>query len=180
MLTNRAPTGIARGQYCRDNLFALFMRIRPFTADDLGPVVALYTETVHRISSRDYTPQQIAVWAPRDHDWNRWQNRFNGLHTLIAEHAGKMIGFTAFTEQGYVDFLFVHHEHQRQGIARALLTEVEAQLRARGVRRVTAHASITARPFFEAMGYVVLEQRWFEKDGVTLTNFAMDKDLATA
>jgi putative acetyltransferase len=154
------------------------MRIRPFTSEDLRPVVTLFTETVHRISSRDYTPEQIAVWAPRDHDWLRWQNRFDSLRTLIAEHDGKLLGFTAFTEQGYVDFLFVHHEHQRQGVARALLAEVETQLWARGVRRATVHASLTARAFFEAMGYVALEQRWFEKDGVTLTNFSMDKDLA--
>jgi len=153
------------------------MRIRPFASDDLRPMVTLFTETVHRINRRDYTPEQIAVWAPRDHDWSRWQSRFQGLHVLIAEDAGKLIGFTAFTEQGYVDFLFVHHEHQRQGVARALLREAETQLFANGVRRVTAHASITARPFFEAMGYVVLAQKWFEKDGVTLTNFAMDRDL---
>lgn len=155
------------------------MRIRPFTPEDLRPLVTLFTETVHRVNSRDYTPEQVAVWAPRNHDWPRWQKRFAGLHTLIAESDNKMIGFAAFTFEGYVDFLFVHHEHQREGVARALLTEVEAQLRALGVSRATTHASITARPFFEAMGYVMLEQRWFEKDGVTLTNFSMDKDLVT-
>ena len=156
------------------------MQIRPYQADDLRHVVTLFTETVHRVSSRDYTPEQVAVWAPRDDDWTRWQNRFAGLQTLVAETNGKVIGFIAFTEQGYVDFLFVHHEHQRQGVARALLGEAESQLRAWGVRRVTVHASITARPFFEAMGYLVLEQRWFEKAGVTLTNFAMDKDLPSS
>ena len=153
------------------------MHIRPFTSDDLRSVVSLFTETVHRINCRDYTPEQIAVWAPRDTNWQRWQNRFAGLQTLVAEDAGNLIGFAAFTLQGYVDFLFVHHEYQRRGVGRALLTEVEAQLRVLEVRRVTTHASVTARPFFEAMGFVLLEQRWFEKDGVTLANFAMDKNL---
>ena len=154
------------------------MQIRPFASRDLRALVTLFTETVHRINSGDYTPEQVAVWAPRGDDWPRWQKRFNGLRTLIAEQDGKMLGFTAFTEQGYVDFLFVHHEHQRQGVARALLSEAENQLCILGVRRATTHASITARPFFESLGYVLLEQRWFEKDGVTLTNFSMDKDLA--
>ena len=154
------------------------MQIRPFTPADLRPLVTLFTETVHRVNSQDYTPEQIDVWAPRDEDWPRWQNRFHGLRTLIAEDDGKMVGFTAFTPAGYVDFLFVHHEHQRRGIARSLLQEAETQLRELGVRRVTTHASLTARPFFESMGYVMLEQRWFEKDGVTLTNYSMDKDLA--
>ena len=153
------------------------MRIRPYTSDDVRSLVTLYTETIHCINRRDYTPEQIAVWSPRNHDWSRWRDRLANLCTLIAEREGKILGFTAFTEQGYVDFLFVHHEHQRQGVARALLQEAEMQLRAAKVHRATVHASITARPFFEAMGYALLEQRWFEKDGVTLTNFAMDKDL---
>jgi putative acetyltransferase len=155
------------------------MQIRPYTSADLRPVVTLFTETVHRVNSKDYSPEQIAVWAPRDENWTRWQNRFNGLRTLIAEINGRMAGFAAFTGQGYLDFLFVHHEEQRRGVARALLGEVEAQLRALGIRRATTHASITARPFFESMGYIMLEQRWFEKDGVMLTNFSMDKDLGS-
>jgi len=153
------------------------MPIRPFRPDDLQVLVSLFTETVHRINVRDYAPEQIAVWAPRDDNWQRWTNRFKDLRTLIAEESGNITGFAAFTEQGYLDFLFVHHEHQRQGVARSLLEEVETQLRALGVQRATTHASITARPFFERMGYVMLEQRWFEKDGITLTNFSMDKDL---
>lgn len=153
------------------------LQIRDFKPEDLRPLVTLFRETVHRINSRDYTPEQIAVWAPPDDDWHRWKNRFNNLQTLVAELDGVMLGFTAFTVEGYVDFLFVHHAHQRRGIARALLAEVEKRLRALGVKRVTTHASITARPFFESMGFVLLEQRWFEKDGVMLTNFSMDKDL---
>ena len=151
--------------------------IRKFQPDDLRELVTLFRETVHRINSRDYTPEQIAAWAPPDDDWHRWKKRFDNLRTLISEREGAMLGFTAFTEAGYVDFLFVHHAHQRSGIARSLLDEAEKQLRALGVKRATTHASITARPFFESRGYVLLEQRWFEKDGVMLTNFSMDKDL---
>lgn len=154
------------------------MHLRPFTAADLRAIVTLYTNTIHHINSRDYTPEQIAVWSPPEADWARWQRRFDGLRTLVAEQDGQILGFTAFTPEGYLDFLFVHHEHQRQGVARALVTAAETELRERGLRRVTTHASITARPFFEALGYVLLEQRWFEKDGVTLTNYAMDKDLS--
>jgi putative acetyltransferase len=157
------------------------MRIRPFAPADLRPVVQLFTATVHFINSRDYTPEQIAAWSPPGEDWPRWQRRFAGLRTLVAEQAdGKLLGFTAFTAAGYLDFLFVHHEHQRQGVARALVNAAEAELRVAGGRRVTVHASITARPFFAAMGYVLLAPHQFEKDGVLLTNFAMDKDLRSA
>jgi putative acetyltransferase len=153
------------------------IRIRDFCEADLKPVVTLFRETVHRINSRDYSPEQIAVWSPPEDDWPRWKLRFGNLRTLVAESEQGIVGFTSFTDAGYVDFLFVHHEHQREGIATALIRAAEGELMVQGIRRATVHASITARLFFEKMGYMMLETHSFEKDGVLLTNFAMDKDL---
>ena len=42
---------------------------------------------------------------------------------------------------------------------------------------VTTHASITARPFFEARGYRVVRQQQVERQGVALTNFVMEKPV---
>ena len=47
----------------------------------------------------------------------------------------------------------------------------------RGLRKVTVHASRTARPFFEQRGYRVLYAQQVERRGVPLENFAMEKDL---
>ena len=47
----------------------------------------------------------------------------------------------------------------------------------RGLRKVTVHASRTARPFFEQRGYRVLYVQQVERRGVPLENFAMEKDL---
>ena len=154
------------------------MSIRPFNEADLESLVTLFTETVHRINARDYDPAQIAVWAPRAHDWARWRRRFAGLGTLVLELDEQLAGFAAYDERGYVDFLYVHHDFQRRGVATALMEEVESQLRGLGLSRAFADASLTARTFFEQRGYGVLRQQWFEKSGVTLTNFAMEKMLA--
>lgn len=40
-------------------------------------------------------------------------------------------------------------------------------------------ASITARPFFERRGYVVLRENVVARAGVRLTNFLMEKDLGS-
>ena len=154
------------------------MTIRPFTDADLPAVVSLFTETVHRINARDYSPAQLAVWAPREHDWDKWRARLAGLRTLVLELDGQVAGFAAYDGRGYVDFLYVHHEFQRRGVATALMEEVENQLRVLGLPRAFADVSLTARAFFAGRGYVALRQQWFEKNGVTLTNFAMEKGLA--
>lgn len=154
------------------------MIVRPFTDTDLPAVVSLFTETVHRINARDYSPAQLAVWAPREHDWQRWRQRLAGLQRLVMEWDGQIAGFTSHDQRGYVDFLYVHHEFQGRGVATALLEDVESQLRKPGWARAFANGSLTAKAFFAARGYVVLRQQWFEKGGVTLTNFAMEKILA--
>ncbi len=41
----------------------------------------------------------------------------------------------------------------------------------------TVHASLTARPFFEARGYEVIRDQRVLRRGVILTNFVMEKRL---
>ena len=40
---------------------------------------------------------------------------------------------------------------------------------------LTTHASVTARPFFEARGYTVERAQQVERLGVTMPNFVMKK-----
>ena len=47
-----------------------------------------------------------------------------------------------------------------------------------GADRLTTHASITARPFFEHRGYRVLYAQTVERHGVTMQNFVMEKPNA--
>ena len=65
-----------------------------------------------------------------------------------------------------------HKDHQRRGAASALCRELE---NAASFVRITTHASITARPFFEKRGYRVLKEQQAERDGVLLTNYLMEK-----
>ncbi|WP_228289954.1 GNAT family protein [Marinobacter salsuginis] len=44
------------------------MNFRPFADQDLADIVALFTDSVHQIASRSYTPEQLATWAPRSPD----------------------------------------------------------------------------------------------------------------
>ncbi|MNW68344.1 putative N-acetyltransferase YafP [compost metagenome] len=50
--------------------------------------------------------------------------------------------------------------------------------REHGAVELTTYASLTARPFFEKHGFVVVEERQPVLRGVSLTNFRMRKPLA--
>ena len=58
------------------------------------------------------------------------------------------------------------------GMLLALLGRLE---RAVDAPLITTHASITARPFFEARGYRVIREQRVERRGVRMTNFVMEK-----
>ena len=155
------------------------VKIRKIKAEDLKPIVALFKETVHHVNARDYTPEQLLVWAPHHahHHLDRWQSMLNNIAYLV-EIGDVIVGFADITREGYLDRLFVHKEYQRQGIASMLVHKLESLLFARGGNKITTEASITAKPFFEQMGYVVVqEQNKPRLGGVTLTNFLMEKNL---
>lgn len=62
---------------------------------------------------------------------------------------------------------------------RLLAGALEREARDRGAHAVRTFASITARPFFERRGYVVLRENAVVRAGVQLTNFLMEKGLGT-
>ena len=75
-------------------------------------------------------------------------------------------------ETGYLDRLYVHKDYQGQGIASAICDELE---RFAAGKKITTHASITAKPFFQHHGYCVVREQKVIRRGVALTNFVMEK-----
>lgn len=153
--------------------------LRPIQSSDLEGIVALFKETVHHVNAKDYTPEQLLVWAPHHihHSHERWRSLLHNI-AYLAEIDDVIVGFADLTTEGYLDRLFVHKNYQRQGIASQLVKKLESFLFERGVKKITTEASITAKPFFEGMGYLVVqEQNKPRPGGVTLTNFLMEKCL---
>jgi putative acetyltransferase len=151
--------------------------IRDYKADDLKAVLSIFSRSVREIASRDYSPAQIAAWAPASIDFRAWSNRLASGGTFVYERNGKIVGFTRADASGCIDLLYVHPECQRQGIARALLERVASWTLNQGAHRLTADVSITARPFFEAAGFRTVTSQTVERGGITLHNFQMEQDV---
>ena len=147
------------------------LTVRPYRPSDCPILAELFYQTVHGVCGRDYTPQQLDAWADGKVDLEAWDRSFREHYTLVAEKEGKILGFGDIAADGYLDRLYVHRLHQRQGIAAALCDRLEQTVKG----SIVTHASITARPFFEARGYRVVKQQQVERHGVLLTNFVMEK-----
>lgn len=156
------------------------MKIRRFTDRDIPRMVTLFYETVHSVNKKDYTREQLDAWAPKEEEalkLNTWKDSLSRNLTYVAEIKGEIVGFSDMTQEGYLDRLFIHKDFQRQGIAAALVNTLEVEARRLGLIEIETEASITAKPFFERVGYRVVQPQVIQRKGVQLINFRMVKVL---
>ena len=148
------------------------MVYRKYRPSDCEKIAELFYQTVHSVNQKDYTPEQLDAWATGQVDLVQWNRTLSDHYTVVAEEDGAILGFGDIAEDGYLDRLYVHKDHQGQGIATALCDRLE---RAVGAQSITTYASITARPFFEKRGYKTVKPNQVERNGVRLTNYLMEK-----
>lgn len=147
------------------------MEIRLYRSADCKEMAELFYNTVHTVNARDYTAPQLNAWATGQVDLEQWDRSFLEHLTLVATENDRIVGFADMAVDGYLDRLYVHADHQGQGIATALCNRLEQSVQG----PFTTHASITAKPFFEKRGYTVVKEQAVERHGVLLTNFVMVK-----
>lgn len=156
------------------------MNIRASTHSDVASIFALFFESVHKIAARSYTVDQLAAWAPKSPDLKQWQSRLSHLETLVADFEGVIGGFISYTARGYIEFLYTSPVFSRQGVASTLYRAAVQILYSNGVRNLSTEASMEARPFFESMGFSVVEEQVAERNGVQFRRFAMTRVVAEA
>ena len=150
------------------------MIIRQYTPKDCEDLVKLFYHTVHTTNAKDYSQEQLNVWATDNIDLEVWNKSLSEHYTVVAVENNIIVGFGDIDKSGYLDRLFVHRDYQRRGIATAICNELE---RAVKVDKIITYASITAKPFFEQRGFKVVKEQQVERNGIALTNYVMEKQV---
>lgn len=151
--------------------------LRPYHPQDLPQILALFYQAVHTVCQKEYTPAQLDAWAPSQPDRETWERSLNAHFVRVAAEGGKILGFADLEEPDYFDRLYILPEALHTGLARELTAQMEGRAQQLGARRITVHASKTAMGFFLRQGYRVIREQRVERYGVSLTNYAMEKEL---
>jgi putative acetyltransferase len=153
------------------------MTIRKATIADNQAITQLFYETITTISVKDYDVQQIETWASSAENKFFWQEQIEKQYFIIAENDKYLLGFASLTTDGYLDFMYVHKNHQNQGIASALLENILTEANRLSLTKVWTDASITARPFFLNKGFVIEKIYTKISKGVAFENAIMVRNL---
>ena len=151
---------------------------RSVTSVDIPELKELFRNTVLTINARNYTAEEVADWASCGNRPGRWEELLATLYFIAACDAeSHIVGFTSIRNDGYLHSMFIHKDHQGEGIATALLQRIEAYATEHGIREITSEVSITARSFFERKGYKVICEQKPLCNHLYIKNYWMKKQL---
>jgi putative acetyltransferase len=146
--------------------------IKEYKSSDCNQIITLFNETVHTINAKDYTSEQLKVWATGKENFDKWNTSLLENYTLVAFLDDKIVGFGDIDNTGYLDKLYVHKDYQNNGIATEICNKLEQKVQG----KIIVHASITAKSFFEQRNYKVIKKQNVIRENVMLINFIMEKN----
>jgi putative acetyltransferase len=151
--------------------------VRQFQVADANAIAQLFHDTVREVNRRDYTEAQVKAWAPDNLYFRDWVEACSNRMTYVAETNGEIVGFGELKPDGHIDCFYCHKDYQGQGVGRVLFQAIAAQAEVLQLPRLFTEASITAKPFFERMGFVVIQAQQVTVRGETFVNYKMEKQL---
>ena len=132
------------------------VQIRRALDSEVGAISGLVVQTLRLSNARDYPPEVI----------DRVAANFDaaGVRELMATREvfvaldGERVVATASLAGDVLRSVFVLPEMQGRGLGKALMKHLEGVARAAGVQQLRVPASLTAVPFYSALGYAVVRE----------------------
>ncbi|MGI2168615.1 GNAT family N-acetyltransferase [Shewanella sp. MF05960] len=165
-----------------ENTHTLPYKIIDFSAQYAAQVSQLYHAAVQHINHPRYPQAKLNAWSSAPRSTKFWQLRYQRNRAWLAVNdQQEVVGFisveTHFSQQGYIDCLYVAPTSQHQGIARALYKTLVHWALQQQYSHLSVDASYLSKTLFETNGFALKQVSYQQKRGQTFTGFYMKKRL---
>jgi GNAT superfamily N-acetyltransferase len=147
--------------------------IRPVTIEEAEPASALVHLSFGELAAKDWQPEAVRVFFGESSP-SAMRERLQSAAYAAAAFAGPgLVGFVLMPKPGLLGMLFVHPQHLRQGIGRALCEAARAQIQSAFPQTKTVELNSTpyAFAFYRSLGFAPISAE-FQLQGTRATRMA--------
>lgn len=153
------------------------MALRPVSSADHDLLREIYADAIETQAPALYTTEQVQAWASL-----AWLPGV--LDRTLIDGVGWISGadeaFAMRYPEDRLALLYCRGRAARQGHARALLDQIEADARAHGLSRLRTEASQLSRPLLQRLGWEVVAPETIAIGGIPFERYSMVKLLRQA
>lgn len=154
------------------------MEIRKYQPKDCISVMKLFFDIVRTSDTHQYPLAQLQHWASTGTDPDEWATSLAQHHTVVAKEDQKLVGFGAIAFNGHFNYLFVHPDYRRAGIASSMADTLETIAGEKAIGVVFIQLTNAVQPFFANRGYKVMKTTTVEQNGEQFDTFVMRKIIS--
>jgi putative acetyltransferase len=136
--------------------------VREMLREDARAFLEIHHAAVRGLAARDYPPEVVHAWAPlpiTDSDVERVRANLEGEYRMVAEIDGRVVGIGVLAaSNNELRACYVAPEVSRNGVASALIRELEQTARKQNLTMLEVDSSVAAEPFYLAHGYEFCER----------------------
>lgn len=151
------------------------MIIRRFIPQDAEELAEIFFKSIRIGCAKDYSEEQLKVWAPEDRNLEVWKKSFEHKIVYVGENDDELTGFGELEMSGRIDRFYVHPQYHGKRVGKIIFKNLEKSAQEQGLMRIYVEASITAKPFFEKMGFTVIKEQTVQRGGLSFINYQMEK-----
>ena len=137
------------------------IHVRPARPEDARSFIEVRNAAVRGIAAKDYPPAVIDAWARSPITTATIENFLANPDKetrLVAEVNSEISGIGSLViDNNELRACYVRPNAARKGVGSAILREIERIALENGATILQMDSSVTAEPFYKAMGYEVLE-----------------------
>lgn len=154
--------------------------MRVATLDDAWAMSEVKKSAIYVSALGYYTSEQLRAWAEPVHS-DGMVPIIRSTRAFVGIVDGKIVGFANLVESSSeLDQLYVDPDYGGRGVARALITVIEAEASNLGLTELRTHASWRAEPVFARLGFSRVDVEEHDFNGQSFATVHMRKAPSVA